>query len=125
MSDGRDGVLLKIVRRQPMIVGTDEGLEECPGPARGLSQEEQLVGREPRAAASQRPAYPPGDRRRGGPQQKNGKGGRAARRASIIAVPIAAATATAGAIHMLPKGRVEIRATIARYRLIGFSIDFA
>ena len=40
MGDGRDGVLLKVVWRQPMIVGTDKGFEECPGPACGLPQKE-------------------------------------------------------------------------------------
>ncbi len=29
MRDGRDGMLLEIVRRQPMIVGADKGFEEC------------------------------------------------------------------------------------------------
>src|SRR6202163_1449642 len=61
MSDGRDRVLLKVVWRQPMIVATDKGFEECPGPACGLPQKEYLVTRQPRAAASQGPAYPPAD----------------------------------------------------------------
>ena len=53
MSDGCDGMFLKVVRRQPMIVGTDKGLEERPGPACGLSQEEYLVTGQSGAAGGQ------------------------------------------------------------------------
>src|ERR1700694_3345776 len=73
MSDSRYRVLLKVVRRQPMIFGTDKGLEERPRPACGLSQKEYLVTGQPGTAADQGPAYPPGDGRRGGPQQQYGK----------------------------------------------------
>src|SRR3979411_263764 len=43
MSYDRDRVLLKVVWRQPMIVGTDKGFEESPGPACGLPQKKYLV----------------------------------------------------------------------------------
>ena len=59
----RDRVLLEVVRRQPVVVRADEGLEERPGPARELAQEARLLGGQLRLAARQRSADPPGDRR--------------------------------------------------------------
>ena len=54
-------ILLIVIRRQPMIFRADEGLEERPGLARKLAQEEGLVGRQPGFTAGERPADPPGD----------------------------------------------------------------
>ena len=62
MRDHGDGMLLKIVRWQPVIVRADEGLEECPGLARNLLQKNDLLGRQPGFTALEWPADPPGDR---------------------------------------------------------------
>jgi len=34
----RDGIFLKIIRREHVVVGSDEGLKEAPGAARDASQ---------------------------------------------------------------------------------------
>jgi len=65
------GMLLKIVRRQPVVLRADEGLEKVPGPARGGAQEGFLLRAELRLAARERQAHPPGDRGRGEPQQED------------------------------------------------------
>ena len=43
MRDGGDRMFLAVVRRQPVVVRTDERLEERPGPAREIAEEERLV----------------------------------------------------------------------------------
>ena len=43
MRDGGDRMFLAVVRRQPVVVRTDERLEERPGPSRELPEEERLV----------------------------------------------------------------------------------
>src|SRR5450631_3562443 len=70
MGDRRDGVLLKIVRREPMIVAADKCLEVSPCAARRLAQKKHLVSAESRAASDQGPANPPADRGRCYPQQQ-------------------------------------------------------
>ena len=103
-----------------MIVGTDKGFEECPGPACGLPQKEYLVTRQPRAAAGQRPAYPPADCRRGGPQQDDGKCGEQCSRHDNRGAD-RCGDRDYGRDPHAPKGRVESRPTAACQRLIGFS----
>src|SRR6185312_4231533 len=72
--DDSGGMLLEIVRRQPVILRADEGLEEVPGLARGCAQEVRLLWREPRLAADKRQAHPPRDGRRGEPQENDRRG---------------------------------------------------
>ena len=122
MSDSRYRVLLKVVRRQPMIFGTDKGLEERPRPACGLSQKEYLVTGQPGTAADQGPAYPPGDGRRGGPQQQYGKRNEARSGHGDRDADRRGDSDRWRDPHE-PKGRVEVRPTAACHRLIGFSID--
>ena len=62
-------MLLIVIRWQPVIFRTDEGLEERPGLARNLLQKNDLVGRQPCFTAGERPADPPGD---GGARQARG-----------------------------------------------------
>src|SRR5450759_5122661 len=122
MSDGCYGMFLKVVRRQPMIVGTDKGFEECPCPACGLSQEEYLVTGQSGAAGGQGPAYPPGDGRRGSPQQQYGKcGEQRGGHCNCGADPCCDRDQRRDPHE--PKGRVEVRSTAACYCLIRFSID--
>jgi hypothetical protein len=52
MRDDGDRLLLVVVGRQPVILRTDEGLEECPGLAGRGAQESDLI----RAAAASRGA---------------------------------------------------------------------
>ena len=100
MSDGCYGMFLKVVRRQPMIVGTDKGLEERPCPACGLSQEEQLVSRSVWRCGGSGAGL--STRRWPARRVHNSSMGSAVSSAAGIAtaVPIAAATATTGATHM-------------------------
>src|SRR5205807_1355795 len=48
VGDFRSRLFLEIVRRQPIVVGADERLEEAPGLAGGAAQEPALVGPERR-----------------------------------------------------------------------------
>ncbi len=47
VGDGRNGMLLEIVRGEPVIVRADEGLEEPPCAARDFAQEVTLSTRQP------------------------------------------------------------------------------
>ena len=69
--DHRDRMLLLVVRRQPLVVGTDERLEERPGPARERSQKDDLLGSEARFARA-RAAGSPSTRCRGNEPQQRG-----------------------------------------------------
>jgi hypothetical protein len=55
------GMLLEIVRGQPMVFRADVGLEEGPGPAREVSKEERLVDGELGFATDDGTADPPRD----------------------------------------------------------------
>lgn len=57
--DHGGGVLLKIVRRQPVVFGPDERLEEAPRPGRQIVQKLLLVALEGRGALRGHPADPP------------------------------------------------------------------
>ncbi len=100
MRDARDRMFLPVVRRQPLVVGADEGLEERPGPARELAQEQRLLRRQSRLAAGERPADPPRD----APVRRTTGASIGAATASAdgaeCATSSAAAVATAGAIHI-------------------------
>ena len=71
-----NGILLKIVRGQPMIFRADEGFEKRPGLAGKLPEKGGLVSRQPCFATSKRPADPPGDKRRDKPESQYGPGHR-------------------------------------------------
>ena len=45
MPDHGDGMLLKVIRRQPVIVRSDESLEERPGLSGEFPEKEGLVSR--------------------------------------------------------------------------------
>ena len=64
------GMLLHIVRRQPIVFRADEGFEERPGFARKGAEKAGLIGRQAGSAASQRAAHPPGNRGRDQPQHQ-------------------------------------------------------
>ena len=68
------GMLLHIVRRQPIVFRADEGLEERPGFAGNGAQKAGLVGRQAGSVASQRATHPPRQRGRGQPQQQDRRG---------------------------------------------------
>ena len=70
MRDRGDRMLLIVVRRQPVVFRADEGFEERPGLARNLPEKKDLIGRQPRFAARERPADPPGDRGGGKPEEQ-------------------------------------------------------
>ena len=61
MREPGGGVLLEVVRRQPMVFRADVGLEERPGPAREIAQEEDLFDGELGLATDDGAADPPGD----------------------------------------------------------------
>ena len=64
-------IFLEVVGRQVVVVGADEGLEEPPGPARDHAQERHVLGLEVVRPGHQRPAHPPGQHRREGPQEQD------------------------------------------------------
>ena len=66
-------IILKIIRRQPVIFGGHELFEKSPGPARVFSEKNELRGAQARLARRQRAADPPGDGRRTQPQQQDGR----------------------------------------------------
>ena len=74
MRDAGNRTFLAIVRRKPLVVRTDESLEERPSSARQLAEEECLIQRQSRFAASERPADPPRDTRREEPKEENRRG---------------------------------------------------
>src|SRR5262249_23762181 len=81
-------VLLEVVRRQRVVLGTDEGFEEVPGPPRRLAQRAGIVVTQRlRAGVLLRQADPPPDQWREQPEADKGKrpGGRA--RAAALAAP--------------------------------------
>jgi hypothetical protein len=45
MPDHSNGMLLIVIRGQPVIFRSDESLEECPGPSGELPEKEGLVSR--------------------------------------------------------------------------------
>ena len=76
MREAHGGMFLVIVRRQPVVVGTDEGFEESPRASREHAQEESLLSCEPRDAAAQRAAHPPREAGCEEPKQEDRRGGR-------------------------------------------------
>ncbi len=80
MGDCGNAILLNIVRRQPMVVRANEVVEERPGAARQRAQKERLLDGQSRLARSQRTADPPGNERRGEPQEEDRPGHRQHRR---------------------------------------------
>ena len=62
MRDNPHRMFLVIVRRQPVVFGSDEGLEESPCLARHCMQVCELLGAEFQRTAAARPADPPADR---------------------------------------------------------------
>ena len=67
-------VLLDIVRRQPVVLGADPGLEEGPGATRQPAQEGELRTRELSELLPRRPAHPGHQRRRCEPQRQDRRG---------------------------------------------------
>src|SRR5205085_3185385 len=72
VGDARDRVLLIVVGRQPVVLGSDERLEEVPRLARDFAQEDGLLFGKRRAARRRGTAYPPRDARRERPQRPHG-----------------------------------------------------
>ena len=70
------GRLLPVVRRQPVVAGPDELLEERPGAARERAEVGALRGGEPRGRNAERLAEPPGEQRRRRPRQQQRHRGR-------------------------------------------------
>ena len=62
MRNSGTAILLIVIRWQPMIFRADKGLEECPGLARKLAQEVELLPRQRYFGARERLAAPPGKR---------------------------------------------------------------
>ncbi len=69
-----NGMLLIVIRRQPMILRADESLEECPGFPGNLPQKEDLICCQSFSAASKRPTDPPGDSGGDKPETQYGPG---------------------------------------------------
>ena len=61
------GMLLIVIRRQPMVFWAHERLEERPRLSRQHPKKDGLISRQPRLAADERSADPPGDGGRGKP----------------------------------------------------------
>ena len=68
-----EGVLLKVIGRQPMILRADKCLEERPGFPGELPEKDRLLSREPCFAAAEWPADPPYDGGRGKPEAQEGQ----------------------------------------------------
>ena len=75
MRDDGLRILLEVIRRQVMVGGTHEGLEEAPRAARRGAEGSGVRGRQQwcRRQASW-PAHPPGNQRREAPQQQERRG---------------------------------------------------
>ncbi len=63
-----DRVLLMIVRRQPILIGSDESIEEAPRPARECTQEQRFVAFELGDGLFRRPVQPLNEQRQRQPQ---------------------------------------------------------
>ena len=61
MPDHGNGMLLIVIRGQPVIFRADESFEERPGFSGKLPEKEGLVSRQSCSGTSERPADPPGD----------------------------------------------------------------
>ena len=73
MGDSR-GVFLKIVGRQHVVCGRDEGLKETPCPSRGQSQSVSVTAGHRQAASDERGlAGPARERRRDEPKHRKGQ----------------------------------------------------
>jgi hypothetical protein len=72
MTDHGNRMLLKVVRRQPMIFRTNKSLEVRPGLPGQLPEKDGLVGCQPRGPASERAADPPCDNGGGKPEPQHG-----------------------------------------------------
>ena len=77
MRDGRDGNLLEVVGRKPVVVGAHERLEVAPGLARDHAEQQAVLLIQSLSSGLDRPAQPRGDDRRGEPERED----RALRRA--------------------------------------------
>ena len=67
--------ILEVVRREPVVVRADEGLEESPGAATDQAERFGVGGRQLRSVRLGRPpADPPGNERRRDPQGDEGPG---------------------------------------------------
>src|SRR2546430_17063771 len=71
MRDHGNGMFLIVVRRKPMILRTDELLEERPGLSGKLPEKDSLVSRQISFAPSDRLADPPRDRRGSTPEAQD------------------------------------------------------
>ena len=74
MTDDGHRIFLKVVWRQPVIFGTDERLEECPGFSGKLLKESDLLGRKRRGTRGEWPADPTCPQRREEPEGQQGCG---------------------------------------------------
>ncbi len=71
MRDHGHGMLLVVVRRQPMILRPDKPLEEGPGLAGQRAEKAHLLGRQAGLATGQGAAHPPGEGGRGQPEHED------------------------------------------------------
>ncbi len=91
----RAGIFLEVVRREHVVRGRDEGLEEAPGAARDAAQRAHVRGAERRAAPDRRRAARPARDGGGRAARRSGREQRPPRSASRAARPrIATATAS-------------------------------
>ena len=74
MSNFGKRVFLIVIGWKPMILRTDEGLEEAPGLSGNLPQKSYLIGTELRLTAAEGFADPPHDQGGDKPKDQNGQG---------------------------------------------------